>query len=81
MRQAIFQHEMLHSHKMQFGLAKPHAQLRGMTPEASNFVYEFWMHPKTLAAVSDAAEELEPVFDYEGGSFMSLIVLNLTLQD
>ena len=39
-----------------------------MAPEASRFVYDFWMSPEVLAAVSQAAgEDLVPVFDYELG--------------
>lgn len=66
MRQAIFQPHVLDHHMMQSTLAGPHAQLRGMAPEASKFVYDFWTHPTTLAALAEAAgEELVPIFDYE----------------
>lgn len=66
MRQAILQPHVLDHHMMQSTLAGPHAQLRGLAPEASKFVYDFWTHPTTLAALAEAAgEELVPVFDYE----------------
>lgn len=66
LRRSILQPHVLDHHMMQSAIAGPHAQLRGFAPEASKFVYDFWMHPATLAAISEAAgEELVPVFDYE----------------
>jgi hypothetical protein len=43
-------------------------QLRGMAPKYVKFMYDAWMHPSTLAAVSAAAgTELEIIMPYEIG--------------
>lgn len=66
MRAELLQSHVLDNHMMQSNLAGPHAQLRGMASEAARFVHDFWMHPSTLAAVSEAAgEDLVPVFELE----------------
>jgi hypothetical protein len=68
LRADILQKRVLDNHMMQSGIAGPHAQLRGMAPEAAQFVQQFWTNPATLAAVSEAAgEDLVPVFDLEVG--------------
>lgn len=42
--------------------------IRGYAPRYSKFIYDAWMHPKTLEAISRAANlDLVPVFDYEIG--------------
>lgn len=70
LRQSLFQPHVLDHHMMTGVISGPHAQLRGVAPEASKFIYDFWNHPATLAAVSEAAgEELIPVLDYEVCSF------------
>ena len=43
-------------------------QLRGMAPKYAKFIYDAWMHPNTLAAISAAARtELEIIMPYEIG--------------
>lgn len=42
--------------------------IRGYAPRYSKFIYDAWMHPKTIETVSRAANiDLVPVFDYEIG--------------
>ncbi|CEH17210.1 hypothetical protein CBOM_03271 [Ceraceosorus bombacis] len=60
---AVLSHCLVYSH-----MTGPHAQLRGMAPHAAEFVAEFWQHPETLKAISEAAgEELVPYMDIELG--------------
>jgi hypothetical protein len=43
-------------------------QLRGMAPKFAKFMYDAWMHPATLAAISAAAgTDLDIIFPYEIG--------------
>lgn len=68
MRADILSPPVIKGYSSHSGLAGPHCQLRGMAPKAAKFVYDFWTHPETLAAVSAAAgEDLVPVFNYELG--------------